>query len=354
MLIQGRVLSILIGSAVGAGNPKLGGIYLQVAYVVLSAIAVVVIILWNLTEQVWLGLGSARLVSEDAGYYAGVLSLSIPGLVAFSQLSQYFSAQRIMQPEVTASSVALFMNLVLGLTLVLGFPIPGFNGFGFAACPIVTAAVVYVQLLVMVVDSIYIKKYHKECWGGWNLKEVTWQRVKTFSALYFPSAFGLASDFWRVAVIGGVAARLGTVEVAVFNTSYRIMWIVLIMVNALSMASSIKMSMRFGAMNWQGARQAGYVGLWMCFIVLSVIFLAVFFQTRLFGQIFTNSSAFLDMFTKARLPFTVTLFLMNMSIALEKVPYSMGRTTEVFWMGLIASWGGKLPVLVLHSKLVVS
>jgi len=74
-----------------------------------------------------------------AGYYARVLALSLPGQLAFSQLSQFFSAQRIMHPEVTASSVALVLNLVLGLIFVLGIPIPQWNGFGFEACPIVTA-----------------------------------------------------------------------------------------------------------------------------------------------------------------------------------------------------------------------
>jgi len=346
-LIMGRVLNILIGSAVGAGNPKLGGIYLQVAYVVVFSIAIFVVILWNITKQFWLFFGSAYQVSADAGYYARILSISIPGLILFSQLSQYFSAQRIMHPEVTASSIALGMNLILGLTLVLGFPIPGFNGYGFVACPIVTTAVVYVQLIVMVVDAIYIERLHVACWGGWSWKEITWHRIHTFSALYFPSALGLASDFWRVAVIGAVAAKLGTIEVAVFNTSYRIMWMTLIVVNSLSMASSIKMSMRFGAMNWMGARQAGHAGLGMCFLVLIVICLALVFHIRLFGQIFTSDPAFLDLFAAARVPFTVTLFLMNLSIALEKIPYSMGRTTEVFWMGLIASWGGQVPGVIL-------
>ncbi len=80
VLIQGRVLGILVGGALGAGNPKLGGIYLQVSLVVLSGVSVIVFIAWNCTEQVWVAFGSNVDIAADAGYYARILSLSIPGM----------------------------------------------------------------------------------------------------------------------------------------------------------------------------------------------------------------------------------------------------------------------------------
>ena len=33
-----------------------------------------------------------------------------------------------------------------------------------------------------------------------------------------------ASDWWRVAAIGAVAVTLGEKELAVFNSSYRVLW----------------------------------------------------------------------------------------------------------------------------------
>jgi Na+-driven multidrug efflux pump len=221
VLINGRILGVLVGGAVGAGNPKLAGIYLQVSYVVLACMSVVVFLCWHLTEQVWLAFGSDPEISKMAGYYAQVLSFAIPGILGFGQLSQFFSAQRIMHPEVNSASIGLTMNLVLGLIFVLGWPIKGFNGFGFTACPIVTAVVTYVQLAIILILYVRIQKLHAPCWDGWNMSEITWARVKTFSDLYFPAALSSASDFWRVAVIGAIAAKLGEEEVAVFNTSYR-------------------------------------------------------------------------------------------------------------------------------------
>ena len=350
VLIQARVLGVLCGAAVGAGNPKLAGIYLQVSYVVLSLVVVLVFVCWYFTEQVWLWLGSDPEISHMAGYYARVLAWSLPGQLAFSQLSQFFSSQRIMHPEVNSASAALVLNLVFGLLLVLGIGVPGWTGFGFAACPIVTTTVVYIQLLVIYVIYIHVQRLHEPCWDGWQWQEITPQRMRTFVDLYAPAALGMASDFWRVAVVGAVAAQLGETPVAVFNTSYRIMWIVLIMVSALSSASGIKTSMRLGKNDHGGAKQAGEVGIYMSGLLLLLVGGLVWWQIRNFGRIFTEDEVFLDMFVEAGLPFTVTLVLMNLSVAIERIPYSMGRTKEVFWYGFIASWAAQVPAVILLTK----
>ena len=125
-------------------------------------------------------------------------------------------------------------------------------------------------------------------------------------------------------MIGLIAARLGETEVAVFNTAYRIMWIALVFVGALASASSINMSIRLGKMDPHGARQAGYTGIAMSFVMLIFLGTLIVLKSDLFGRIFTSDQEFLDMFDEASVPFTLTLVFMNLSVAIEKVPYSMG------------------------------
>lgn len=347
VLLTGQVLGVFIGGAVGAGNPKLAGIYLQVSFVVLGSMSLIVFTAWNLTEQVWVAFGSDPEIAAMAGYYARVLSFAIPGILVFGQMSQFFSAQRIMNPEVNSASFGLIMNLVLGLIFVLGWPIDGFGGYGFAACPIVTAAVTYLQLALLMIVYVKIQRLHETCWGGWDWSEITKVRIVAFSELYVPAALAFASDFWRTGVIGAVAAKLGEQEVAVFNTSYRIMWIALVLVGSLSGASAINMSLRLGGMNPKGAKQAGYVGVSMATIMLLILSTAIIFDSRLFGMIFTQDKEFLDMFEEASVPFTITLFCMNLAVVLERIPYSMGRTKEVFFMGFVGSWAGQVPAVFL-------
>ena len=203
----------------------------------------------------------------------------------------------------------------------------------------------YAQIFFIWFVYVHIQRLHEPCWGGWSWKEITLAHIKTFAELYVPAALGGASDFWRVAVIGAVAAKLGDIEVAVFNT-----WIVLILVNALSTAPGMKTSQRLGKMDDVGAKQAGWVGIYMSAAILLVIGFFVLWQTRAFGLIFTDDEVFLEMFYDARIPFTLTLVLMNMAVAIERIPYSMGRTKEVFWFGFIASWGAQVPGVILLTS----
>ena len=352
VFVHGRILGILCSQAVGAGNPKLAGIYLQISYFVLGIISVFVIIAWNFTIIILNMFGplddDTSTIVSDAGYYASVLSISIPGQVAISQLSQYFSSQKIMKPEVLSSIVALVANLVFGYIFVLGIPNffteetdkPIFDGFGFKACPIITTWVVYVQLFCMWFVFCYISKLHLACWGGWDWNEITRERIKTYNQLYIPAALSLASDFWRMAVIGALSAELGVNQVAVFNASYRIIWMTLIFVTSISTAAGINIGIRLGKFEPDGAQQAAYVGIGVCFIFLLIISYLASSRIRWIGSIFTNDTVLLDMLDDCRYPFVATLFFMNLASAIERVPLSMGRTKTVFWSGFVASWFG--------------
>ena len=259
-----------------------------------------------------------------AGYYASALSVSIPGMIGFGQLAQFFSAQRIMRSEVYATTIGLLANLIFGLIFVLGWPVNGFDGYGFEACPIVTTTVTYVQLIFMLVVPVYIQKLHETCWAGFQPSEITWARIKTFSDLYFPAALSTSSDFWRVAVIGTIAAAFGEAEVAVFNTAYRIMWIALIFTYSIANAAGINMSIRLGKMDPYGAKQMAEVSIGMATIMLFGLGGLILYFNRWFGLIFTSDEEFLSLFHECRWPFTISLFFMNLAVVIERIPFTMG------------------------------
>jgi MATE family multidrug resistance protein len=350
VFVDARVLGVLCGSAIGAGNPKLAGIYLQVSLVVLSSVLIFVFSCWWLTKQVWLIQGADPQLAGMAGHYARVLALSLPAQLVVTQIYQFFAAQKILTPEVNASSLALITNLLFGMCFVLGIPFPGWDGYGFPACPVVTTFATYVQVAVLMIWYIHIQRLHESCWPGWKWHEVTAARIQTFCELYVPSAFGLASDFWRVAVIGTVAATLGNNSVAVFNTSYRIMWIVMVLIMALSSASGIKISRRLGTMDHQGAKREGWIGIQLSAIVLVFLGSIIVWKIGFFGHIFTSNAELLELFENVRWPFSCTLVFMNLSVAIERVPYCMGRTKEVFWYGFLASWGVQVPVVFVLTQ----
>jgi len=363
VFIQGGAVSILVGQSVGANNHNLALVYLRISYFVLGLISIVLVVSWCYTEQIWIMLGQSRDVAEAAGYYSYVFVFSIPAQLAYSQMSQFLSAQRIMRPEVTTSMIALGFNLLLGSIFVLGFPIPSFEGLGFKACPVVTVVVVWIQSIVLwAFFREFLKKEPsfstnkrdeagpKQNFVSSMIDGITLDRIRTFSALYFPAALSLASDFWRMGLIGAVAATLGEREVGLFNASYRILWITLIFVGALSAASGIKIGLKLGRGDSSAARKAAFVGISLVLVCLIVLAMLVYCNTRLFGRIFTNDESYLDLFQECRLPFTLTLFFMNLAVGIEAIPLSMGRTGSVFFSGVLASWLGQVPGVLLLTK----
>jgi len=350
VFIQGRVLGVFCGQAIGAGNKKLAGIWLQVSYVVLVVIAVPVALAWAATGVVLTWFGEPPELVADASYYAYVLAACIPARVAFSQLSQYLSAQRIMYPSVVVSGMSTLLNLALGLVLVLGIPVPNWPGLGFMACPIVTTCVEYVQIFL--IWSIFCMGYrlHEECWPGWSWSHVTWGRVLEYSKMYVPAALSIASDFWRVAVIGAVAATLGDTQVGVFNASYRILWMCLTFIGSLSGAVGIKLGIALGGGEVDLARRVVWVGTTITAVILVALAAVVYVMPRKLGSIFSEDPIVLDMFEEIRVPLAWMMVVMNFSVNLEKIPLAMGRAKVVLVAGLIGSWVGQVPAVILCTR----
>ncbi|KAL7478658.1 hypothetical protein ACHAW6_004409 [Cyclotella cf. meneghiniana] len=367
VLLQGRILGVLVGQSIGAKNHHVALVYLRISYMILGLLSVCVMISWGYTQKVWEALGQSTALAKDAGYYSSVFIFMVPPQIGFDQLVQFFSAHRIMKPEVVTALMALILNLILGLVFVLGMPFRLFDGYGFIACPIVTVVVDWFQFIVI---SSYFNWFLKsdQVWRDITreasfapvevtspsrshckkrflslLDGITKKRITTFSRLYFPAALSLSSDFWRVGVIGAMAASIGEREVGLFNASYRILWITLIFVGALSGASGIKVGLRLGNGNAMGARQAASVGLLLSLLLLSVLSILVYFNSRAFGMVFTNDRRYLDLFEECRGPFCCALFFMNLAVAIESIPINMGRTGIVFYASFIASWLGQVP-----------
>ncbi len=345
VMIQGNVLNVLCGQAVGAGNPKLIGAWLQVSLVVLVLIAVPVFVLWAVTEPVLLALGTKPELATLAGHYALILAAAIPMRIINSQVNQVLQSQKIMLPPVAASVVAMLFNLLVGVPLVLGYPL-GVQGVGFYGCPSVTVGAELIMAFLLVYVFVVRKKLYAAWWPGWSWAHVTKKRVVIFLKLYVPAALSLASDFWRVSAIGAIAAVYGPTEVAVFNASYRILWMAMIIVVAFAASMSIQLNIAFGSNQPRNAKLVVTTGILLVMATLAVFGTTVYIATAYgaTGRIFSSDAEILELFRQTALPMTLVTVAMPLSVALEKVPLSMGRSRVVLGMGLVGSWALQVPL----------
>jgi Na+-driven multidrug efflux pump len=68
-----------------------------------------------MTGPVLRAFGAEKELAADAGFFASILAWALPGRTAYTQLSSYFSAQKIVRPTAYASFAGCMLNLVLGL-----------------------------------------------------------------------------------------------------------------------------------------------------------------------------------------------------------------------------------------------
>eukprot|EP00927_Polykrikos_kofoidii_P036655 TRINITY_DN3093_c0_g1_i2.p1 TRINITY_DN3093_c0_g1~~TRINITY_DN3093_c0_g1_i2.p1 ORF type:complete len:513 (+),score=62.90 TRINITY_DN3093_c0_g1_i2:70-1539(+) len=343
VLIQNRAIGMFCSQALGANNKMLVGIWLQVSYAVLAPLCVIVFVLWCLTGVVLRAFGRDEQIAADANYYAVVLALCLPTRILFSQLSTFFTSQKIMRPGVVCSTFSMVANLCFGLFFVLGVPLSGWDGYGFLACPWVTTVVELLQIALLWFVFCYIQQLHVDCWPGWSTSHITKERVMKYLGQAVPMTLSLGSDWWRVSVIGMIASSLADLDVAVWNLVYRICWMALIFTGSMGRAMSTKLALALGANQPCRARRWVVVGLGMATCVLLALCGIIILMPRQCGMIFSTDDAVLDLFELMRVSMAAFVFFMCMSVVMESVLLAVGYAQTTFWVGIVGSWLGQVP-----------
>lgn len=351
VLLYQNVLRTFCSNAFGAKKFELVGIWAQVSLACLAPIMLVVALGQCLTAPILESFHAPVDIIPKAAYYSVVLAAALPARLGLQHLLPFFTSQRIMKPGTISAFSAMLANLVFGLIFVLGIPVPGWGGFGFAACPIVTACASWLQLLLM--WGIYCagQNLHKKCWPGWSCSHITADRVKQYLRMYVPAALSAASDFWRVSVIGVVAASMGKEQLAVFNSSFRLLWIFSTFIIGMASSVGIKVGQALGRNQPWTARRTTLTGTTMVASMLAVMGVVFYLIPRQLARIFSSDDRILDQFVESRLPLALMMVGMNLAIFLEAIPRALGRTRLMLYMSLVGSWLGQVPSVFLCTRL---
>eukprot|EP01134_Creolimax_fragrantissima_P005106 CFRG5106T1 len=343
-LAKGSVLSIFIGQAIGAKNNRLAGIWFQVSLFVVSILCVIIMVLWVLTGPILrVFTTESDQIIDKASYYSCVIALSLPPKLLADQLTKFFTAQGIVKAPAIAYVFTCILNLVLGLVLVLGVGVEGWGGLGFMICPWVTVIAEYAMAFVFVVVFCMILRLHSACWYGWEPREVTWTRIKSFLYIFIPATLSLASDFWRISVLGVFASWIGTNDLAAFNITYRVLWLMFASMLALGVGVGVRLSVAMGAGNVSGGLYSIKVG---CLLALFIIVIAVsvigIFISEI-GLVFSSDPAVISLLVEIRVPVCLLMLFMNISFILERIVLSACRVRVNLLLAFVSSWCIQVP-----------
>jgi len=368
VFISDSVLGAMMGQAYGARNYDMVGTWFQISMTLFSWVLIPVFVLWCLTAPVLqYGLGIEADVASYAGYYAIVSALCLPAKLVNGKLSTFFTSQRITGPSSKTTPLALALNLVFGLQFVLGIPYAGIN-YGFWACPWVTTLVEWFLLFFVVGVWVFYLRSHEKCYGPklheWNyfrdvfvapmlagadserfayynanIRPKLWE----FARLTVPATLALASDFWRMSAIGLLAGTLGNKEVAVFNASYRIAWMNLVIIGAFSSACVTQLGIALGTGDGHLSMKIRDLGIGTVFTFLfATVAASVVFIDKL-ARIFSNDPEVIALFQECRMEMALMIFFMSFAVHFESLLVAVKKTDSLFKAALIGSWGGQVP-----------
>lgn len=372
------VLGSKAGPAFGAKNYDMVGIWSQVSLTLYTWMTIPIMLAFCATRPALRFLyGSPEPIPTYAGYYAVVLALCLPARLIGASIAAFFNVQAQAQPSMVTSVLAVVMNLGLGLQFVLGVPLSSVTSYGFEACPVVTTCVEWFSTLTMYVVYCLFLGWHKQCWSP-NVSQWSYFRdvflaplcakkgserfayynknisphLREYVGLALPANLSLASDFWRMSLVGLLAGRIGPLEVGVFNASYRIAWMNMTVIGAFSTASCTQLGIALGTADHRKSKRIVSFGITAVatFLALTVGVTVYFIEG--FASIFSDDRKVVELFVHCRYALGLMMFFMNFSMHFEQILLSIGKSTTVAKAAIVGSWAGQVPAVVLMLMLM--
>lgn len=184
-----QVLNGLVSQAIGSGNEKMAGVWLQQSMFFLSISMLPCLLAFFHVESILLSLDFSEDVAQMAGTYAKYnLLWPIPNGL-YQCMRFYFQAQGMPKPAMYNNIMFLFINALLNWIFVFGGPFPNWNGFGFVGAAISLSVSRTSQSIVYFLYMFVYKKNHLNTWpeNGWSLENHTLSRTKEFMKQSLPN-----------------------------------------------------------------------------------------------------------------------------------------------------------------------
>lgn len=212
----GDALLTLTSQAIGAGNPKLCGVWLQLSFLFMLAGSVPIAATWWFAGDILASVPRApsRAVCDLAAVYARYsIAWLFPDAV-FSAFCQWLMGQRQVRPTIPIHAAFVGVNLGANVLLVHGAG-PYWSGLGFAGSPLATAFTKVLRGLALVYYVCHVRRLHAPYWPGWDLgAALDPARVERLAAQSLPSAVVGVVEQFQFVIITLMVGSLSTAKLA--------------------------------------------------------------------------------------------------------------------------------------------
>jgi len=209
-------LNALVSQAIGSGNKKMAGTWLQLSLFWLTITYIPCLASFFYVEDMLRLLGFSANVCALAGQYAKWnVFWPIPN-GWYQCMRFYFQAQGNTRPAMYNNMFFLGFNAFLNWVFVFGGPFRhlGWNGFGFIGAAMSLSWSRSLQPFVYWAYMFAWKKNHLDTWPGWSFDFLKGERVKTFMDQSLPQVGNLILQAALGQTTTLLIAQLGNLAIA--------------------------------------------------------------------------------------------------------------------------------------------
>lgn len=350
----GDTLNSMCSQAVGAGRPALAGVWLQVALVWVTVLAIPVAIAWQFTEPLMRAVGFGAEESQLAGEFAHWYTFALFPMLWFVCINNFLQALKVVYPAMVINAVLVGVNVVFNGLFIYG---SGWGsgdaskGLGFKGSPIATSLARVLALLALLV---YVRRFpglHHTSWTGWSWEALSLMRARQFVlGKVVPLAVGNLLEQLQLQVMAFLAANVGEAALSAHAGMMQLFFVVTSGLYGSVKATIVRVGNHLGRRDVPAAKRVAVIDLLFSTvlgIVVAILFLAL---GRHMGTIFSDDPEVLDYVGK--LSWMVGLGYAGMTIfyVAMAVLLGQGRSKPVMIAFLVGAWVVAVPLAILFTR----
>ncbi|TYI94227.1 hypothetical protein E1A91_D02G188400v1 [Gossypium mustelinum] len=326
MLGMGSALETLCGQAYGAGQLDMLGVYMQRSWVILTATALMLSLLYIFAGQLLRVIGQTESIAEAAGIFAIWM---IPQLFAYAfnfPMAKFLQAQSKMMAMAVISGVAFVLHCLFSWLLMLKL------GWGLVGAAIVLNAS---WIAIDVGQFLYIiSGTCGQAWTGFSWK--AFQHLWGFVRLSFASAIMLCLEVWYFMALILFAGYLKNADISVdaLSICLNILGWTIMVAFGMNAAISVRVSNELGAGHPRTAKFSLLVAVTSSFMVGVIVSLMLIIFRDDYPRLFSNDSQVQEMVIDLTPLLALCIIINNIQPVLSGMAVGAGWQTAVAYVNI--------------------